>query len=117
MVTNIRKVYTIKGAKAGVYRDSVADGKEGFTTNIIINESAEPKVKKKTVPRKRYIMKLITTYVYGKDKHVICIVDLEILGEINFYMKSYTHISEAYLLHLRGFRGVSTPTRQKHSFL
>ena len=78
MVTNIRKVYTIKGAKAGFYRDSVADGKERFTTNAIINESAEPKVKKKTGPGKSYIMKLITTYVYDKVRHVICIVDFEI---------------------------------------
>ena len=117
VVTNVRKVNNIKGAKAGVYRASVADGKEIYTTNVIFHESAETEVKKKTGPGKSYIMKLIDTCVYDKAKHVIGIIDFEILGEINFDMKSYTHISEAYLLQLRGVRGVSTPTRMKHSFL
>ena len=117
VVTNVRKVNNIKGAKAGVYRASVADGKARYTTDVIFHESAETEVKKKTGPGKSYIMKLIDTCVYDKAKHVIGIIDFEILGEINFDMKSYTHISEAYLLQLRGVRGVSTPTRMKHSFL
>lgn len=75
---------------SGVYRASVADGKERYTTKVIFHESAEPEVKKKTGPGKSYIMKPIDTCVYEKAKHVIGIIDFEILGEINFDMKSYT---------------------------
>ena len=61
VVTNVRKVNNTKGAKAGVYRISVANGKEKYTTNIIFSESAEAEVKKNTGPGKSYIMKLIDT--------------------------------------------------------
>ena len=64
VVTNVRKVNNIKGAKAGVYRASVADGKERNTTNVIFYESAEAEVKRKIGPGKSYIMKLIDASVY-----------------------------------------------------